>query len=868
MSTNAQSFPNDTGVDLPFDAAAGSYRAITPVRLRDTRDVDSPDGHGAVVPNGYIDVDVTGREGIPLGSVGAVVLNVTAVTPTAAGYLTVEPSPGLGAAVSDVNFAKGQTVANAVVADVGDTGRLYVHNVSGGSTHVLVDAVGYFFRGESSTPGSYERAGPTRVLDTRNGTGAPRAAVAPGGRVRVRVTDPGGIDRTAAVSAVAVNVTATASTGAGYVTVWPDGTDRPVASTLNFTRGQTVPNLAVVPVGTDGYVDLYNGSAGPVQLLLDVRAYFLRGTPSANGTVVATTPTRVLDTRNGTGAPGRAVAPGATIRVPVGSEAGSKVLLNVTVTAPTGNGYITTWSGDGPRPVVSSLNFARGRTLANAVVVPVASDGTVSVFNGSAGTVHLVADRTGDILGADRSVADVSPADATVTLSADQVISGTRSADGTATVVLAAGVTPPAVGAGVVAPGTPTLPDGVAGRVFRVVTNPDSTSRVDTDPVSLDALYTDYDVSVNRSLQPSDIVGGGDAVLDAGTADFSCSGTDPTRSVQLTLDLSDLHVDVALDATRRAAHLQLSADPELLSRYSFAAGTACTLAPGAGGSSLALHIPVTTTPPVYVDVDPTVVLTTSGAASMDRRSVTHVAVGFDRGNGHDTDVHDLSGDAAGTAAGAATVDLGLFTRLTLAGRVGVSGSFGPSVTVADRGTGCSSLTGAVSANWVPSTGALFPSAFRPSSGRFAQIVLRGCDWDQFPLSVSPGRIGNAAVGDAAKALTAKVGVPLRRVDIGLCRHLETTDGRADVLTYLDGSGSRVTLLFAYRWVTVLGVRTGSTWAAIHAAYPATQLFHDATASFTYVDAPDGTSLRIRLDQGRATFVYAGSRASVRSIPSC
>jgi hypothetical protein len=43
---------------------------------------------------------------------------------------------------------------------------------------------------------------------------------------------------------------------------------------LNFTRGETIPNLVIVPVGTDGKVDLYN-NAGTVNLVADLVGYFV-----------------------------------------------------------------------------------------------------------------------------------------------------------------------------------------------------------------------------------------------------------------------------------------------------------------------------------------------------------------------------------------------------------------------------------------------------------------------------------------------------------------------------------------------------------------------------------------------------------------
>ena len=125
----------------------------------------------------------------------------------------------------------------------------------------------------ASTPGAYQALSPTRLLDTRSGIGAAKTAVPAGGTLHLQVTGRGGIP-TSGVSAVVLNVTATAPTAPGYVTAYADGTTRPTASNLNFTKGQTVPNLVLAPVGANGKVALFNGSSGTVQLIADSSGYF------------------------------------------------------------------------------------------------------------------------------------------------------------------------------------------------------------------------------------------------------------------------------------------------------------------------------------------------------------------------------------------------------------------------------------------------------------------------------------------------------------------------------------------------------------------------------------------------------------------
>jgi hypothetical protein len=75
------------------------------------------------------------------------------------------------------------------------------------------------------------------------------------------------------------------------------------------------------------------------------------------------------------------------------------VVLNVTVTGPQRSGVVTAFAGGAVKPLASNLNFVAGQTVPNLVVVPVGADGTVSLANGSAGTVQLVADVSGYHLG-------------------------------------------------------------------------------------------------------------------------------------------------------------------------------------------------------------------------------------------------------------------------------------------------------------------------------------------------------------------------------------------------------------------------------------------------------------------------------------
>jgi hypothetical protein len=379
--------------------APGTLVTVTPARVLDTRS-----GNGAakapVAAGADLVLPIAGRGGVPSAGMSAVVVNVTVTQPTTAGYISAWADGTSMPVVSNVNFTSDQTVPNLAIVPVGANGAIRLHNGSGGTVQLIADVSGYYLAGTPSAPGSLSTVTPARVLDTRTGNGAARARVAAGTDQVVRVTGQGGVPGTG-VSAVVVNLTVTEPTTAGFISAWADGGSTPVVSNLNFTANQTVPNLAIVPVGETGAIRLHNGSNGTVQLIADISGYFLAGTPAVSGTLATVSPTRVLDTRTGDGAVKVAVAAGADLVVQIGGSGAvpvggvSAVVLNVTVTLPMASGYVSAWADGSPMPAVSNLNFTKSQTVPNLAIVPVSANGAIRLHNGSTGTVHLVADVSG-----------------------------------------------------------------------------------------------------------------------------------------------------------------------------------------------------------------------------------------------------------------------------------------------------------------------------------------------------------------------------------------------------------------------------------------------------------------------------------------
>jgi len=338
-----------------------------------------------------MDVAVGGVGGVPAGATAAVI-NVTATKTTAASYLTVYPKGATRPLASTLNWTAGKTVPNLTKIALGAGGMLTVYNAFG-NTDVVFDVNGYVSTAALGCPsdGLFRTLQPSRVLDTRNGT-----HVAANSSIDVQITGAGGVPATG-VEAVTLNLTETNSTAPSYITAYPTGAARPLASNVNFVAGQTVPNRVIVKLGTGGKVTLYN-AYGNVDLVADVNGWFTDGSGSsaADGSgdiFFGTTPTRILDTRGGGALQPNSSGTLTVTGVPAGAHS---AVLNVTVVNPTAPSYLTVWPTGTSRPLASDLNFVGGLTVANLVIVKLGGTGTdqVDIYN-AYGSVDVVVDLMG-----------------------------------------------------------------------------------------------------------------------------------------------------------------------------------------------------------------------------------------------------------------------------------------------------------------------------------------------------------------------------------------------------------------------------------------------------------------------------------------
>ena len=374
----------------PGVSGGARFNPVTPVRILDTRTTNTPSGvAGRVAQGGSLNLQITGANGIP-NDATAVVMNVTAVSPNVAGYVTVYPNGVSRPEASNLNFVPGDTVPNLVTVGIGTSGQVNLFNANG-TVDLIADVVGYY----SPVSGSYFTAvTPVRALDTRNGTGAALARVGQGGQVSLQILGANGVPNDA--TGVVLNVTAVSPHVAGYATVYPNGVSRPEASNLNFVPGDTVPNLVIVGIGSAGKVNLFNAN-GTVDLIADIVGYYSPDNTAKQ--FFSITPVRALDTRNGTGGFSAAVGQGASIDLTIRGANGipntaSAIVMNTTAVLPTGGSFLTVWPTGVTQPLASNLNFVPGDIIPNLVQVGIGSNGKVSLFN-NAGAVNLVADLTG-----------------------------------------------------------------------------------------------------------------------------------------------------------------------------------------------------------------------------------------------------------------------------------------------------------------------------------------------------------------------------------------------------------------------------------------------------------------------------------------
>ena len=376
--------------------SSGTYVGVTPTRLLDTRTAGtkSPLAGGSTTR-----LQVAGAAGVPASGVSAVVVNLTAVTTTSQGYFTMYPNGVARPTASSINFPKGWTGANMVTVPVGADGKVALYNY-GGPAHAVLDVLGWYWKDAEQPVGSqFLPIGDAfRLFDSRDEGGALR-----GGDVVDLAGVFGGPKDTADISEFVVTVTAVGATKPGVLTAWSGEGTRPGASTVNYQPGVIAPNMAVVTAGhgEDGAgLRISNTTSGSVHVVVDLVGIHVADSPFGLRFTPRAAPTRILDTRKGTGLTG-AFGPAQT-RTLNGSSVASDdtfaLVANTTGVLPTRQTYLSVWAAeqDAVRPDASILNVNPGLVRSASTYAPVSGTGRTRLYN-NAGSMHVVMDVAGTL---------------------------------------------------------------------------------------------------------------------------------------------------------------------------------------------------------------------------------------------------------------------------------------------------------------------------------------------------------------------------------------------------------------------------------------------------------------------------------------
>lgn len=349
-------------------SGGSAFTSMSPTRLLDTRN-----SGGALGPGGTRNVSLVGL--VP-ATATAVVLNVTGVSPTLSTVITVWPTGEARPVASTLNLRAREIRANAATVAIGPNHSISLRNNSG-STHLVVDLAGYY---APETGSRFTPLAPARVLDTRTSGGA----LGPGGTRTINLSSR--VPATA--TAVTFNLTGASATASTFVTAYPAGQSRPLASSLNMVPGQITPNLVTVALGTNRSVTLHNNS-GNTHLVADLAGYYAT---DRGDSYYQMTPLRVYDTRFGEPLfQGETAVFEFTTEVPASA---SSLVFNLTGTAPTSSTFVTAWPGGASRPTASNINLAKGQTAANMATVAFGPGREIYVRNNT-GVVDVIIDVAG-----------------------------------------------------------------------------------------------------------------------------------------------------------------------------------------------------------------------------------------------------------------------------------------------------------------------------------------------------------------------------------------------------------------------------------------------------------------------------------------
>ena len=169
------------------------------------------------------------------------------------------------------------------ITPVSTSGQVTILDKSNGTVSLLADVSAWFAQQGSSldSQGRYHAVSPLRLLDTRSGTGAPKARIQPGQTVALKVAGIGNVPASGVGTAM-LNVTIVNPSLSVYLVLYPSGGTLPHASTNAFQKGETRAARVIVGVGHDGKINIFSPYA-TADVVIDIVGWFSDATSHAGG---------------------------------------------------------------------------------------------------------------------------------------------------------------------------------------------------------------------------------------------------------------------------------------------------------------------------------------------------------------------------------------------------------------------------------------------------------------------------------------------------------------------------------------------------------------------------------------------------------
>jgi hypothetical protein len=289
-------------------------------------------------------------------------------------------------------------------------------------------------------------------------------------------------------------------------------------------------------------------------------------------------------------------------------------------------------------------------------------------------------------------------------LTPDQLLSFKAYGNDASTLVLASSAPVVVAGNHLVMEATAVAPNGVLATVTSATRSADGTQLLQCATATLDEVYATFNVAAQNgvvatgsSTQAASAAPG--TTLDSAHLDgvakrgpnlnltdlgLQCSGPDRPK-FSLTADWSAVKVDFELDIYGPDLNFVFVAQPTITMSETFDGSVSCSLP---DNEKLQVSFPIVESPPIVLTIKPVLTINATGTVSLGYVFAPYIVLGFDRGDGDDFSQEIMTLHGAPTVSGDASFSsqLGVSIGLSLAGLDGITGTIGPELTGALKGS--------------------------------------------------------------------------------------------------------------------------------------------------------------------------------------